>query len=221
MKLSYYQNGRRTGSCSCSSCQNRSGETWTRRNWNGCGCGNTSYNTRSGCGCGNTSYNTRSGCGCGNASYNTRSGCGCANTSYNTARSGCGCTNTANNTARSGCGCVDTANNGRSGCGCAEEADHKEAERQRNRNVFPCQNQGTEWRNRNGCGACAAARTLSCPLNPCNSGAADTGLLSGQSLAMVYSPFQNFEELYDPREGLCSGTIFNGLNKPFCPKCGC
>ncbi|MBR5295844.1 MAG: spore coat associated protein CotJA [Clostridia bacterium] len=32
---------------------------------------------------------------------------------------------------------------------------------------------------------------------------------------MVYSPYQNYEELYDPREGLCNGTIFCKLNKPF------
>ncbi|MBE6713069.1 MAG: spore coat associated protein CotJA [Ruminococcaceae bacterium] len=32
---------------------------------------------------------------------------------------------------------------------------------------------------------------------------------------MVYSPYQNFDSVYDPRQGLCNGTIFSGLDKPF------
>jgi hypothetical protein len=32
---------------------------------------------------------------------------------------------------------------------------------------------------------------------------------------MVYSPHQEFHELYDPRQGLCNGTVFCELNKPF------
>ncbi|MBQ3074449.1 MAG: spore coat associated protein CotJA [Clostridia bacterium] len=32
---------------------------------------------------------------------------------------------------------------------------------------------------------------------------------------MVYSPYQSFDSLYDPRQGLCNGTIFTGLDKPF------
>ena len=39
--------------------------------------------------------------------------------------------------------------------------------------------------------------------------------LTGQSLAMVYSPLQEFENLYCPEEGLCAGTIFKDLEKPF------
>ena len=35
------------------------------------------------------------------------------------------------------------------------------------------------------------------------------------SLAMVYSPRQRYEDLYDPAEGLMNGTIFRKLNKPF------
>jgi len=34
------------------------------------------------------------------------------------------------------------------------------------------------------------------------------------SLAMVYSPVQEFTDLYDPEEGLCRGTIFKQLDKP-------
>ena len=39
--------------------------------------------------------------------------------------------------------------------------------------------------------------------------------LSGQSLAMVYSPLQEFDHLYEPEAGLCAGTIFRELEKPF------
>jgi hypothetical protein len=42
--------------------------------------------------------------------------------------------------------------------------------------------------------------------NPC---------LEGMSLAMVYSPCQHFEKLYEPMEGLRCGTIFCKLNMPF------
>ena len=40
--------------------------------------------------------------------------------------------------------------------------------------------------------------------------------LRGQSLAMVYSPCQDFKGLYDPTEALCHGTLFSELYKPFC-----
>lgn len=39
--------------------------------------------------------------------------------------------------------------------------------------------------------------------------------LAGKSLAMVYSPYQKFRELYEPEEGLSRGTIFRELDKPF------
>ncbi|MBR7181995.1 MAG: spore coat associated protein CotJA [Clostridia bacterium] len=32
---------------------------------------------------------------------------------------------------------------------------------------------------------------------------------------MVYSPLQEFDNLYCPEEGLCAGTIFKELEKPF------
>lgn len=34
-------------------------------------------------------------------------------------------------------------------------------------------------------------------------------------LAMVYSPDQEFEELYSPEDGLEAGTVFVKLDKPF------
>ena len=39
--------------------------------------------------------------------------------------------------------------------------------------------------------------------------------LNGMSLAMVYSPCQEFEGLYEPMDGLHAGTIFQALEKPF------
>lgn len=47
-----------------------------------------------------------------------------------------------------------------------------------------------------------------CPDNTC-------GKLSGCSLAMVYSPYQPFQNLYEVTDGFCRGTIFRELDKPF------
>lgn len=43
----------------------------------------------------------------------------------------------------------------------------------------------------------------------------ENGCLSGRSLAMVYSPCQEFEGIYEPAAGLMAGTIFRELEKPF------
>jgi len=39
--------------------------------------------------------------------------------------------------------------------------------------------------------------------------------LDGVSLAMLYAPYQEFDDLYDFEEGFCHGTIFKSLNFPF------
>ena len=39
--------------------------------------------------------------------------------------------------------------------------------------------------------------------------------LGGMSLAMVYSPCQSFEKLYEPTEALRCGTLFCKLYMPF------
>ena len=44
---------------------------------------------------------------------------------------------------------------------------------------------------------------------------AENGCLSGRSLAMVYSPCQEFEGIYESMPGLMAGTIFRELEKPF------
>ena len=46
-------------------------------------------------------------------------------------------------------------------------------------------------------------------------GLVESNCLRGMSLAMVYSPCQEFEDLYDHTEGLKRGTIFRALDKPF------
>ena len=42
-----------------------------------------------------------------------------------------------------------------------------------------------------------------------------TKCLDGMSLAMVYSPCQEFDVLYEPMEALHAGTLFHLLDKPF------
>jgi hypothetical protein len=59
-------------------------------------------------------------------------------------------------------------------------------------------------------GASCACAHRACPIAP-----AEGDCLSGRSLAMVYSPCQVFEGIYAPDEGLCRGTIFMELEKPF------
>ena len=52
----------------------------------------------------------------------------------------------------------------------------------------------------------------------CESEAAkhEENCLSGRSLAMVYSPCQDFVNLYEPMAALSRGTLFAELDKPFC-----
>lgn len=35
--------------------------------------------------------------------------------------------------------------------------------------------------------------------------------------AMAYVPYQNAKRLYAPEQGICSGTLFPELDKPFTP----
>lgn len=53
--------------------------------------------------------------------------------------------------------------------------------------------------------------------NNCNSKCDNITLtgLNGYSLAMVYSPHQSFDDLYEFEEGFCNGTLFKKLNFPF------
>lgn len=44
-------------------------------------------------------------------------------------------------------------------------------------------------------------------------------MMNGQKpvVAMAYVPWQNLNTLYDPEGGLCRGTIFPELDKPWMP----
>ena len=63
-----------------------------------------------------------------------------------------------------------------------------------------------------------ASSITACPCHPQGEPSMSDGLdqcLEGRSLAMVYSPCQVFDGIYAPTEGLCHGTIFMELEKPF------
>ena len=49
----------------------------------------------------------------------------------------------------------------------------------------------------------------------CTEQANGNGCLHGMSLAMVYSPCQEFLGLYTPEDALAHGTLFAELEKPF------
>ncbi len=68
-----------------------------------------------------------------------------------------------------------------------------------------------------------------CPLEPdcCTSGRG-VPTLHGFSLAMVYSPNQDWDGILEPEEALAKGTLFSGLLFPWYPSrchenrdCGC
>lgn len=133
----------------------------------------------------------RSCSSCQRQPWNTRSGCTIQRQPWNT-RSTCGC-GTQTTVTRSGdCGCGGTQTTVTRSGDC-------------------------------GCGGTqtTVSRSSDCGCTDCNHGAKNDGILNGRSLAMVYSPYQKYEELYDPREGLCNGTIFCNLNKPFYGDRGC
>ena len=41
-----------------------------------------------------------------------------------------------------------------------------------------------------------------------------------QPIAMAYVPWQQFDKIYAPKDGLCQGTIFPELNLKFCGERG-
>ncbi len=173
---------------------------------NSCPYGRTPWGTREACGCGRRPWNTRTCC---NTCNTPRSSCPCAaNTTWRNRGEGCGCATTRIGNChcnevretRNGCGC--TTRETRSDCGCTTRE---------TRSDCGCT---TTRETRSGCGCSESRRDSDCD-SDCNHGAANTGILDGKSLAMVYSPYQTFDSVYDPRKGLCSGTIFGELNKPF------
>ena len=71
----------------------------------------------------------------------------------------------------------------------------------------PAPGEGRRPMNNGGCGCCEGGGN--------NGDRGGIDCLGGLSLAMVYSPCQEFEDLYDHNEGLRRGTIFRALDKPF------
>jgi hypothetical protein len=75
---------------------------------------------------------------------------------------------------------------------------------------------------------CQCDDSCSCENNCQNDNVCGCGLcsdftapkLTGVPLAMVYSPYQEWENLYTPEEGHARGTIFKCLDMPFYPT-GC
>ena len=63
----------------------------------------------------------------------------------------------------------------------------------------------------NGCSNVPAANL---DLPTCENSGKSFGLL-GYPLAMVYSPMQEFDKLYDLDKGFSAGTIFSELDLPF------
>lgn len=51
---------------------------------------------------------------------------------------------------------------------------------------------------------------VSCPVNP-----QPSQIFDNKSLAMTYTPWQKWTDIYDVDKGFCTGTIFAELNKPF------
>lgn len=51
-------------------------------------------------------------------------------------------------------------------------------------------------------------------IHPCG-GKRPMDMVSGPSLAMVYSPYQEFENIYESDVALMRGTIFQDLDKPW------
>ena len=65
----------------------------------------------------------------------------------------------------------------------------------------------------NGCGT--AQNSCPCQEGSQNSRCPSPHFPDNVHLAMVYSPDQEFEELYCPEDGLEAGTVFMKLDKPF------
>lgn len=147
--------------------------------------------------------------GCTNA-RTPRCACGCQNNTWRTPRAaGCGCgSNTWRTPRAADCGCNNTWRNPRTaGCGC----------NQNQQNGTPAR-ADTVWKQKNSCGCGQGITPLRAARQSdalCDGVASGASLLSDKSLAMVYSPYQKFESLYDPCQGLQRGTVFCQLDKPF------
>jgi len=61
----------------------------------------------------------------------------------------------------------------------------------------------------------ASARTAPTPVESCE----NHPHIHPTTLAMVWSPVQSFQKIYEPSKALMRGTLFAELDKPFTGKC--
>lgn len=189
-------------------------------NQNSCNCNQNGARNGGNCGCGSSNaWQRRTGCGCGGTSpLQRRTDCGCDSASTWQRRSGCSCNNADTWQRRKNCGCGGTSPlQRRTDCGCDGESITRTT-------VTKTDCDGDTYTTvtrtafdddfkENTCGYNEAVPARSgCA---CATGVPADSCLHGRSLAMVYPPHQEFTDLYDPRQGLCNGTVFCELNKPF------
>ena len=70
---------------------------------------------------------------------------------------------------------------------------------------------------REGCGS--ARQEVNNPGHTDEEGCRDRSCMSGYALAMVYTPVQEWKDLYNDDDALSHGTIFSELYKPFYHGC--
>lgn len=170
--------------------QYRNQSLWQRR----CTCQNDSWRTPS---CPRTDGSRSCGCGADSDSFS----------------SGCSCRSAFSRIRSTECSSYPQSPLPVSGCGCGSTAPAEAAPKCTNRSALPscgCQNAPTPVTD-------CSCQKVPAPRGCCEDAVALTeeNALFGKSLAMVYSPHQCFRELYDPKKGLCSGTVFSELHKPF------
>lgn len=67
---------------------------------------------------------------------------------------------------------------------------------------------------KNGCGC--AKNQMKRNISPLSADMQNKGCKKDdKSLAMVYSPYQEWGNIYGPEKALCAGTLFSELDKPF------
>ena len=99
---------------------------------------------------------------------------------------------------------------------------HMVHNRMENRRGCGCDAEGYEQpKTRSSCSACNNEHTVHIAENTgCGCATEEVHTDFNYSLAMVYSPHQEWQNLYCEEEGLMAGTIFKELDKPFYgPKC--
>ena len=136
-------------------------------------------------------------------------------------KTNCGCRTTMpEREERSHCGCRTTMpeREERSRCGCRTTIPEREKSSRGNcRNdtsdstCVPCSGAGSDI-----CRENLSSYSGSCSENGGNQRFASHAL-SGLPLAMVYSPCQEWDRIYDDEEGFERGTIFSDIDFPFYP----